>query len=90
MCNLKLIGKVIKDTKIYREGFVIDNSTDLSYRDKLERCFIMLCKEVDIPVPLWIAKNTKEFVKFRRTLFFKEQFMEEVDFDRFEIKSEQN
>jgi hypothetical protein len=85
---LKLAGNLIKGTKIIKRTFFEKNDNSMSYRDILEECLIGLCKELDIPVPIWMKKNTHEFVVFRRTFFTSEQFNEKVKFDRFEIKVE--
>ncbi|MDO8686054.1 MAG: hypothetical protein Q7J78_05210 [Clostridiales bacterium] len=63
--------------------------TDMSFRDQLEDSFLKLCKQLDISVPLWLDKNTREFAAFRKTIFFQDQFNEDAfAFDRFEIKLE--
>jgi len=85
---LKLYGKIIRDTKILSDTFVVEEDSTLLYRERLEKCLINLCREMGIPVPIWLEKNTKEFVCFRRTFFSNEQFVEKVDFDRFEIRIE--
>lgn len=85
---MKLTGNLIKGTKIIKRAFFEKNDNSMSYRDILEECLIGLCKELDIPVPIWMKKNTHEFVVFRRTFFTSEQFNEKVKFDRFEIKVE--
>ncbi len=85
---LRLYGRIVKDTSLIREALVDEEDESTSYRDKLEKCFVSLCREMEIPVPLWIKKNTKEFGAFRRTFFSKEQFVEKVYFDRFEIRLE--
>lgn len=85
---MKLHGKLIKGTKIIKEASVENNDKSLSYRDALEECFINLCRELDIQVPLWLKKNTSEFAAYRRTFFSAEQFLEKVKFDRFEIRAE--
>jgi hypothetical protein len=64
---------------------VSDDNT--SFRDRLEECLIGLCKELDIQVPLWLKKNTKEFVQYRTTFFAKEQFVEDIKFDKFELRA---
>ena len=57
-----------------------------SFHDKLECCLLYLCRDADIPVPMWLSSNSKEFGRFRKTSFYAEQFNEKVNFDRFEIK----
>jgi len=85
---LKLTGNLIKGTKITKRAFFEGTDNSISYRDMLEECLIGICKELDIPVPIWMKKNTHEFAVFRRTFFTSEQFNEKVNFDRFEIKME--
>lgn len=53
---------------------------------RLERALVELCRQMDIPVPMWMKKNTHEFAAFRQTIFFREQYTEKVRFDRFQIK----
>ena len=43
---------------------------------------------LDISVPIWLKKNTKEFAMYRKTSFYSEQFVESIKFDRFDIKME--
>ena len=85
---MKIIGKLIKGTAIVSEKVVEKDNENVSFRELLEANLIALCKELDISVPLWLKRNTTEFAKFRRTSFTKEQFIESVKFDRFEIKLE--
>ena len=59
---------------------------DLAFSMQLENALVLLCKELDIPIPLWLKKNTHEFAAFHQTLFFADQFNEKVKFDRFKIK----
>ncbi|HHW47971.1 MAG TPA: hypothetical protein GXX14_05055 [Clostridiaceae bacterium] len=83
-----LHGKLIKGTKTLKEALVEKSEEGISFRDALEECFIDLCKELDIQVPIWLGKNTTEFVNYRRTFFDGDQFMEKVSFDRFEVRFE--
>ena len=84
---MKLSGRLIKDTKVVREAFFVSRMNS-SFRDALEECLIGICRELDIQVPLWLKKNTNEIVFYRKTSFFKDQFVEKVNFDRFEITIE--
>ncbi|MBE5808828.1 MAG: hypothetical protein E7317_10890 [Clostridiales bacterium] len=45
-----------------------------------------VCRDMDIPAPLWLGKQQREFAEFRRTAFLHENFMEDVWFDRLEIE----
>jgi len=82
---LTLIGKLHVGGKLVKQGDAVDDDPEKSFRDKLERCLIELCSQMDIPVPLWLKKNTRELAIYRRTFFSSEQFIEKVWFDKFEI-----
>jgi hypothetical protein len=84
--SLKIYGRTIKGTKILREVSVEKSNENISFTDILEECLIGVCKELDISVPLWLKKNTSEFVRYHKTSFAGEQFVETVAFDRFEIR----
>ena len=83
---MKIYGKIIIGTRILKELAYENKVSEVSFNDKLEDCLINICKRLEIPVPLWINKNTKEFVRFRKTNFEADQFIETVKFDRFEIR----
>ncbi len=85
---MKLHGKLIRERKIMRDIMVENNQPDLSYRDRLEKCLVEVCAGLEIPVPLWLDKNTKEFIAYHKTIFTNEQFMDRVWFDKFEIRVE--
>ncbi len=83
---MELYGKVVKNGRIVKDAKVENNDYKLDFRDKLEACLLNLCKMLEIPVPLWLTKNTTDFARYRRTSFDSEQFVDEVGFDRLEIK----
>lgn len=58
----------------------------MSFSEKLTACLVDICKKMDIQVPIWMSKNTRELANFQKTFFTDEQFMEKVYFDRFEIE----
>jgi hypothetical protein len=82
---LTLRGKIFIEGKLIKEEISESPDEGLSFRDKLEKCLLDVCRRLDIPVPLWLKKNTRELAIFRRTFFTSEQFVEKVWFDKLEI-----
>ncbi|MEN8905566.1 MAG: hypothetical protein ABF289_06360 [Clostridiales bacterium] len=82
---MKLTGNIYKDNIIIKTKTLDEDSNRNSIRDILEELLILTCKDLDIQVPMWFDRNTKEFGAFKKTSFFKDQFIENVDFTRFEI-----
>ena len=83
---MKLEGKLFKGNLMTREAVVTRNDPELSFVKELENALIDLCHMLDIPIPLWLSKNTHEFAAFRQTMFFSDQYTETVYFDRFQIR----
>jgi hypothetical protein len=83
--KLKLYGQLIKDGKIINETFAESGKPTANFHDQLEECLVILCKKLDIEVPIWLKKNTTEFALYRKTSFNSDHFGEAIKFDRFEI-----
>ena len=72
--------------RIIRKHRIASQATrDCAFEDAQD-ALTELCREFDIPRPLWLAKHTREFDEFRRTSFLPEHFMEEVPFQKLEIE----
>ncbi|NLM73528.1 MAG: hypothetical protein GX184_05810 [Clostridiaceae bacterium] len=85
---MKITGKLIKGTVVLDEKVYEVNDAAGSYQDRLEKCLVEVCGLLNIEVPMWLSRNTKEYVRFRRTSFYADQFFNPVLFERFEIKVE--
>jgi hypothetical protein len=82
---LKLYGRLVKHGKLIKEAWAEPQDSSGDFRNQLEECLILVCKELDIEVPLWLKKNSKEFGIYRKTSFDSNHFGEDIGFDRLEI-----
>ena len=48
----------------------------------LELC----CRELDLPVPIWLKNNVKDFQRVAKTRFRQDSFIESIDFDYLEFQ----
>ena len=55
-------------------------------RDDPQEALQEACRVLDLPKPLWLPKNQREWEEFGQTRFLPDAFMEQVDFDRLEIE----
>jgi hypothetical protein len=83
---LTLEGRLFVANRMTEIKEVTTEDTDASYSKRLEKALIELCRQLDVPVPMWMKKNTKEFAAFGQTIFFREQHTDNVRFDRFQIR----
>jgi hypothetical protein len=88
---IKVMNLLIEMT-LYVENRIVGQmtraprDTSRGFSKQLEECLISLCRELGAPIPLWLSKNTKEFASFHQTLFTREQFDEQVLFDRMMLR----
>jgi hypothetical protein len=82
---MKLEGRIFRANLMLREFTVEQADTGEKFVPQLERCLIELCHSLEIPIPLWLTKNTREFARFHQTIFFAESFGDPIKFDRFQI-----
>lgn len=72
--------RVIKNHKIIEQR--ADSCAWGDQKDVLNE----MCKQLDLPCPIWLNKHVTEYETFRRTAFIAEHFMEDIVFDRMEIE----
>lgn len=83
---MRLEGKIFRANLTIADITIEQPDQPEAFVKQLEKCFILLCRELEIPIPLWLEKNTKEFARFHQTIFFEEQFIDSVNFNRFQIR----
>lgn len=83
---IRLEGKLFKANIVASQAVVESGGEEETFVKELEKTLILLCRKLDIPLPLWLSKNTHEFAAFRQTIFFSDQFTDKVSFDRFQIR----
>lgn len=76
----KLWAKIIIKHRIRRQITI-----DCSFADVKER-LNEICREFDIPCPIWLGKQEREFDTFRLTSFSDANFVEDIDFQKLEIE----
>ncbi len=80
-----LEGRLFVSNRMTEIKEIVYDGTSESFSVNLEQALIILCRELQVPTPIWMKKNTKEFAAFHQTIFFSDQFTEKVRFDRFQI-----
>ena len=72
--------RAIRHHKIDRQITV--PCTRLDPQDALEEA----CRKLDLPKPIWLDKNQREWDEFAQTRFLPDAFFESVPFERLEIE----
>lgn len=77
---MRLWVRMVKGHKILRQA------THECAFDEADDALTEVCRAFDIPKPLWLPKQEREYQAFRVTAFTHDNFLEDVPFDRLEIE----
>lgn len=75
----------IKDNRLLKDITVEDDSQE-TRTHKVFNAIDQACREFNIPRPIWLELNIKDFKRYSRTRFTGDSFVEELDFDYIEIR----
>lgn len=78
-------GKLIKNNRLIKHE-TIETLYSPTTDDNLNLLTEQLCDKLDIPRPLILSKNIKQMIKFGQTKFLKDDFMETLPYDKFELE----
>ena len=78
----RLSGKCVRHTKIILNAVINDESR----AEKVLGAVTALAAEFDLPSPLWLEKNIRDFKRRARTRFTADNFLEALPFDYMEIE----
>jgi hypothetical protein len=81
----KLWVKEIKDNHLLKD-VTIEDATDDTRTHKILHALEKACTGFDLAVPIWLDNNVKEFKRHSKTRFYKDSFIESVEFDYLEIQ----
>ncbi len=84
---MRLQGKIFAGDRVKKSAIepliLKENAT---FTKSLDLALVKLCHSLDLPNLIWLSKNTREFSRYRQTIFSDEQFSEPTDFTQFQIK----
>lgn len=86
----RLWGKIIKNNNMVSDQVFELSTPDLSLEDKIDQGLEALCYHFDIQKPMWFDANNKDFGLVNKTRFMDHHFIEDIDFDYFEIELIEN
>jgi len=82
----RLWGKIVKKNNVVQSYVLEMHEEDMTFDQMLSKGIEDICIRFDIGIPLWLNDNTIEMNKINKTKFRSQHFIEEIDFDYFEIE----
>lgn len=82
----RLLAKEFKDNRLLKDITISDMAEGKSRTKKVFDAVDEVCYEFDLSRPVWLEKNINEFKRRDKTRFYKDNFIESVEFDFIEIQ----
>lgn len=83
---MKIWAKTYRNHRILDQAVQEFSSARPASLEAWTPVIIELCKPLDLACPVLLKKHAEELRRFSRTVFYAADFMESIDFDRFEIE----
>lgn len=80
----RLWGKIFESNHLLKDA-VIERDDD-TRTHRIMHAVDELCVMWDLSRPIWLDKNVNEFKKHSKTRFYKDSFIDSIDFDFLEIQ----
>lgn len=81
----RLWAKIWKDNHLIMDTVICNAQMDLTRTKKIFQAIDTACDEFNISHPIWFESTKREFIRFNRVRFGKDNYIEEIEFDYFEI-----
>lgn len=81
---LKVWGQIVKRNKIVQEHMTTYDGP--ACLDSYMECLHTICDALDIERPVMLQKHELDMDRFATVRFLPDDFMETVDFDRFDVE----
>lgn len=82
----RLWGKIMKNNRFKKDHVFELNQPELSPKQQLNMGIESLAYTFDIQMPMWLSDNEKDFKQFGKAVFTQEHFIEQIEFDYFEVE----
>ena len=82
----KMWGKLIKDNHLLKDITAFRSDYSQSRTQMVFDCLDEICYEFDLENPIWLDSTITDFKRHSKTRFYKDSFIEQIEFDYLEIQ----
>ncbi len=82
----RLWGKIVKNNNIIEDTVFELDASGLKLEEKIDQALEGLCYHFDIQKPMWFKEADQDFALIGKTRFIDHHFIEDINFDYFEIE----
>lgn len=78
--------KLIKNNRLLRDTVIHNDTKDLTRTKKIFAAIEQICYDFDLSKPIWLDSNIVEFKRHKKVRFYKDSFIDSIDFDYLEMQ----
>lgn len=82
---MRFWGKLIKDSHLLRDT-VVELDSPAKRTAKVFEALKEVCMRFDLPVPVWLDNNVRDFQRVAKVRFRQDSFVEQIPFDYLEFQ----
>ena len=82
---MRFWAKIIRSNHLVKDLVIEENGTE-SRTAKVFHALDAACLQLDLPKPIWLKPNVREFQKVAKARFRQDSFIEEIPFDYLEFQ----
>lgn len=82
----RMWGKLMESNRLLKDTVVSIEDASLNRTRKVYKALEDICYEFDLPKPLWLEANKHEFIAHDKTRFYRDSFIEDINFDFLEVQ----
>ena len=82
---MRIWARTFKDNRTVSE-LVVENHENDTRTHKVFDAIDQIVTAFDISKPIWLDLNIKDFKRFSRVRFYKDSFIDEINFDYLEVQ----
>lgn len=81
----RLWAKLFQNNHLLKDTVICDSTSD-TRTHKVFHALDEVCHEFDLGKPIWLESNIHDFQRHAKVRFYKDSFIEQIDFDYLEIQ----
>lgn len=78
--------KIFKNNRLLRDIVIHNDTPDLTRTKKIFAAIEQVCYDFDLSKPIWLDSNIAEFKRHNKVRFYKDSFIDSIDFDYLEMQ----
>ena len=78
--------KIFKNNRLLCDTVIQNDISSLTRTKKIFAAMEEVCYEFDLSKPIWLDSNITEFKRHNKVRFYKDNFIDSIDFDYLEMQ----